>query len=201
MNSAARIIHAFQQAIAETGLEQRSASQISNIIGLGLTEAIEALFPGQSRALYADVSRFYRQYFLSSPVATSLFDGAEDTLQQLAEDGYLLAVATGKSRAGLNRELQNTGLERLFHSIRCADETRSKPNPQMLYEIMNELGIEPQQTLMLGDTEYDLNMANNAGTFSIGVSYGVHDTQRLLQCKPLDCLHRIDILPAWLRRI
>lgn len=114
------------------------------------------------------------------------------------EQGYLLAVATGKGRRGLDRVLQSTGFGGYFIETRCADETCSKPDPQMLREIMSVTGMESAQTLMIGDTEYDLEMANAAQTASLGVDYGVHSRDRLLSCGPLACLSSISELPDWL---
>ena len=104
----------------------------------------------------------------------------------LAAAGYLLAVATGKGRRGLDRALESTGLGSYFHATRCADETFSKPHPEMLHQIMDELGTRPGETLMIGDTEYDMLMASNAGTAALGVSYGVHEPERLLQHQARD---------------
>ncbi|MCW8881859.1 MAG: HAD-IA family hydrolase, partial [Sedimenticola sp.] len=121
-------------------------------------------------------------------------------LNRLAEQDYLLAVATGKGRPGLNKVLEETGLKPLFHSTRCADETFSKPHPEMLLQIMDELGVEPDNTLMIGDTEYDLQMAINAKTHSLAVSYGVHEVERLNQFNPLGCLDDIAELNGWLEQ-
>ena len=119
-------------------------------------------------------------------------------LLALAERGHYLAVATGKGRQGLNKAMQGTGLETIFHVTRCADETRSKPHPQMMEEIMTYVGIEPRSTLMVGDTEYDLHMAQNARANSLAVSYGVHEKDRLLACNPLHCVDNIQQLHQWL---
>ena len=118
---------------------------------------------------------------------------------ELHEAGHFLAVATGKGRQGLNKVLRQTGLEEFFHTTRCADECHSKPHPQMLHEIMDYVGVGADNALMIGDTEYDLQMATNAGVNSLAVSYGVHDKQRLVDCRPLDCLSSVEELHDWLR--
>ena len=199
MDSEAQIVAAMNAAIADLNLEPLPHRTISNIIGLGLHEAINTLLPGRDAQFYAQLTARYRQHFLFSEIAQApLFNGAEQTLRRLHADGFMLAVATGKGRQGLNRVLTDTGLTELFHASRCADETSSKPHPQMLLEIMEQLDVTADETLMIGDTEYDLQMARNAGVASIGVSYGVHDDERLLQLEPLVLLHDIATLPGWL---
>jgi phosphoglycolate phosphatase len=116
----------------------------------------------------------------------------------LSDRGYLLGVATGKSRRGLNASLERTGLTHRFHATRCADETFSKPHPEMLLQIMGELGVEGSETLMVGDTEYDMQMANSAGARALAVCHGVHDRERLLRHGPLDCLETLREMPRWL---
>jgi phosphoglycolate phosphatase len=198
MDSMARIIHAFQCAITDTGLATRHSAEIRHIIGLGLWEAVRALYPHTPDADLGRLIERYRYHYLTSTLPTPLFADAYDTLQGLAAQGYWLAVATGKSRRGLNQALQESALDTVFHSSRCAEETCSKPDPLMLREIMTELDISPAETLMIGDSEYDLNMARNAGTASLAVSYGVHSCAHLRTCAPLDCLYRLADLPAWL---
>jgi phosphoglycolate phosphatase len=199
MDSAPRIVASFQTAITELGLEKRSNAQIRHIIGLGLETAIATLFPGESPQHCVQLSERYRHHFLSNQaLATPLFPGVAETLHTLHAAGYWLAVATSKSRKGLNRALAESHLTSVFHSSRTADETCSKPNPQMLQEIMDELCILPTDTVMIGDTEYDLQMAQNAGTASVAVSYGVHDKALLLACNPLICINELPALSAWL---
>lgn len=199
MDSEARIVACIRAASADLQLETRTQAQIRNIIGLGLREAIFSLYPeGDDALLQAMVDR-YRYHFLSkNPTTSELFEGARETIEQLAEADYLLAVATGKGRQGLNKVLEETGLGVHFHATRCADETFSKPHPLMLEQIMDVLGVEPADTLMIGDTEYDMQLATNAGTAAVAVSYGVHDKARLLQHQPLHCLDAIDELTGWL---
>lgn len=200
MDSEARIVACIEAAIDDLRLEPREVASIRNIIGLGLTEAISTLYPGSDTALHRAMTERYRYHFLTAnPTASELFAGAEETVRALSEAGYLLAVATGKGRRGLDRVLEETGLGRYFHATRCADETFSKPHPQMLEELMDELGAQPGETLMIGDTEYDMQMAVNARTHALAVSYGVHEKERLLRHNPLHCLDAITELDAWLQ--
>jgi phosphoglycolate phosphatase len=199
MDSEARIVACLQGAIADLELPRQEVAALRNIIGLGLAEAIERLFPGSDAATQQALVERYRHHFLvADPTPSTLFEGAAEVLRGLADQGYLLAVATGKGRRGLDKVLEETGLGPLFHATRCADETLSKPHPQMLLELMELLGAEPQATLMIGDTEYDMEMARNARTHALAVSYGVHHPERLLRHDPLGCLERIADLPAWL---
>ncbi|MFA5627537.1 MAG: HAD-IA family hydrolase [Thiohalomonadaceae bacterium] len=199
MDSEARIVACLQGAIDDLAMPHREAHELRNIIGLGLAEATQALFPGCTTDTQEALVDRYRHHFLVSNQTTSqLFAGAGEVLHELAEQGYLLAVATGKGRRGLDKVLEETGLEPLFHATRCADETVSKPHPQMLFELMEHLGTSPQGTLMIGDTEYDMEMARNAKTHALAVSYGVHHPERLLRHAPLGCLDDIIELPGWL---
>ena len=199
MDSEARIVACMQAAIADLEMPFRSVDQIRNIIGLGLRESVVTLFNRLSDAKYRSLVDRYRYHFLVGDKTPSLlFDGVLLLLTQLLEKGHFLAVATGKGRQGLDKVLEETDLKTVFHATRCADESFSKPHPQMLLEIMDELGVEAKQTLMIGDTEYDLQMANNAGTAALAVSYGVHSKQRLLDCRPLSCVDTVAELSKWL---
>lgn len=199
VDSEAAIVTAMMNAITALGLAQRSHEDIRNIIGLGLSEAVNLLFPDMTPDRQQDLADSYRACYSNAAVnGTRLFPQTRETIRLLHEQGYLLAIATGKSRRGLDRSLKETGLEPYFHASRSADEAFSKPHPQMLEEIMDMLGILPHGTAMIGDSEYDLQMANNAGVAAIGVSYGVHDQERLLQYRPLICLQHINELYDWL---
>ena len=200
MDSEAKIVSSAIAATRDLAIPELAPERVRDIIGLGLKEATQVLFPGADDQLHASFIDRYRHHFLEADqTPMPLFDGVADTLEALLQDGYLLAVATGKSRRGLDRALEETGLSGHFTASRCADETRSKPDPQMLEQLMAELGAEPRETVMVGDTEYDLQMALNAGTYSVAVSYGVHARDRLLQFGPLTCLDRIGELTEWLR--
>ena len=199
MDSEARIVACVRAAVEDLGLEDPGDDRIRDIIGLGLTEAVTTLFPGSDEARVQRIALRYRHHFLgANQTPSTLFAGAVPVLETLASREYLLAVATGKGRQGLDQALAETGLGRLFHATRCADETFSKPHPQMLHELMDELGADPGETLMIGDTEYDMQMAVNAGTERLAVSYGVHAPERLLKHRPLGCLDSIGELVSWL---
>lgn len=199
MDSEAHIVHCMRRAIEDSGLPAKEDAAIRNIIGLGLSEALHALFPKGDGHLHETLTRRYRHHFLSGTHSPSeLFAGADETLGALSAKGYLLAVATGKGRHGLDHVLEQTGLKKFFHASRCVDEAPSKPHPQMLLDLMDALGVTPDATLMIGDTEYDIQMARSAGVPALGVSYGVHGRERLLQCGALGCLDAIHELPAWL---
>lgn len=199
MDSVARIVASLRASITDLDWAHREDDALRNIIGLGLQEAARSLYPDISAADYQRFVERYRHHFMfADPTPSELFPGAADTLRELERRGYLLAVATGKGRQGLNKVLRETGLQPLFHATRCADETTSKPHPQMLLEIMDELGVAATSTLMIGDTEYDLEMARNAGTPSLAVNYGVHERERLMRLEPLHCLSEIRELLSWL---
>ena len=202
MDSEARIVACMRSAIADVGCAPLPDAAIRNIIGLGLGEAIAELLPREPERIRVQVGECYRNRFLSGEREPSpLFHGARETLGQLADSGYLLAVATGKSRRGLDRAFDSTGLGTLFHASRCADEAFSKPHPEMLHQIMDQLGARPAETLMIGDTEYDMRMAANAGARGLGVSFGVHAPDRLLRHRALHCVDSLPEIPAWLQQV
>ncbi len=199
MDSEARIVGALRAAVRDTGLPAREDRELRDIIGLGLIEACAALYPEHGYDDYHRLASAYKDRFFSAAARPAqLFDGAVATLERLAAAGYLLAVATGKSRSGLDQALRETGLARLIDASRCADEAGSKPHPRMLLELLDELGVAAPRAVMVGDTEYDLAMARAAGTRAVAVSYGVHAPERLLAFGPLACLDAIAELPALL---
>jgi phosphoglycolate phosphatase len=198
MDSEYQIVSSLQAANQDLGLEYRDEEACRNIIGLGLREAVEALYPDSDEAFVQLYTERYRHYWFQVAGESRLFPGARETLEALHGEGYRLAVATGKGRAGLDKVLAATGLGELFAATRCADETLSKPHPRMLRELMAELDIPPGETLMVGDTEYDMAMARNAGAGPVAVSYGVHALERLQRHEPLACLDAIDELGPWL---
>lgn len=201
IDSEARIVNCMRASIQDLQLPARSDAQLRNVIGLGLQEALATLYPDDDPLIYQDLIERYRHHFLvADDTPSELFAGVGALLDTLSGRGHYLAIATGKGRVGLDKALGDTGLGDYFDFTRCADETRSKPHPQMLEEIMDRLGVTPEQTLMVGDTEYDMQMANNAGTAALAVSYGVHEKQRLLACEPLDCVDDISALHAWLTK-
>jgi phosphoglycolate phosphatase len=199
MDSVAKIVACTQAAARDLGLNVPEYDEAKQIIGLGLHEAMARLFNITAEDQVQTVAAQYRHHFLGDePTPEVMFDGAEQLLRELESQGYLMAVATGKSRRGLDHVLDKTGLHDLFHITRCADETFSKPHPQMLFDIMDFVGVDANQALMIGDTEYDMQMAGNAGADALGVTYGVHGRQYLLENGALDCIDEISHLRGWL---
>lgn len=198
MDSTSTIVKSIQAAARDLGLPIPRDEEASHVIGLGLHEAMQAAMPNIDPALYPKVVERYRFHFLTKDPELVLFDGVRDMLTELSQDGYFLAVATGKSRVGLNRALNAVGLLSLFDATRCADETFSKPHPAMLQELTRELGQDLKRTAMIGDTTHDLLMANNAGAAAIAVEYGAHPLDQLQSCKPLYSAQTVAQLHGWL---
>jgi phosphoglycolate phosphatase len=198
LDSTATIAASVQAAARDLDLPVPSDERARHIIGLGLIDAMRHVMPDLPEQRYMEVADRYRHHYLSRDHELLLFSGAADLVDTLARNGHRLAVATGKSRKGLNRAFAVSGLGPRFHASRCADECHSKPHPQMLEELMAELGVAPQATLMIGDTTHDLQMARNAGVASVGVSYGAHPRQALLDLEPLFCAEDVAQLAAWL---
>ena len=200
MDSEVKIVRCIRAAAADLGVVDPGAAAARRIIGLGLTEAMAALFPQADDNLRGHLTERYRTHFLElDQTETPLFPGVAEGLERLAAQGHRLAVATGKARRGLERVLGETGLGPLFVASRCADETRSKPDPRMLQELLAETGVDPGRALMVGDTTYDMRMACAAGVPGLGVVYGVHDRQELLQQGALACVASFPEVCAWIR--
>lgn len=197
MDSEAQIVTCLHAALADLGEEPMANDALRNIIGLGLREAIDTLVPGRSDDFHQAFVGAYRTHWFTSE-SSMLFDGARATLEIVRDNDYLLGVATGKARRGLDRVLNDTGLAAFFHATRCADEAPSKPHPQMLLDLMEALDVLPEETIMVGDTEYDMEMATNAGVAKIAVRSGVHSGERLERHAPLVCLDRIADMPGWM---
>ncbi len=197
MDSEAQIVSCLHAAIADLQIEPMEDDTVKNVIGLGLREAIDTLVPGRDDRFHQAFVDHYREHWFRSG-SSSLFEGVRESLQTLRQRNLVLGVATGKARRGLDKALGETGLDSFFDATRCADEAPSKPHPQMLLELMEILEVAPQQTVMVGDTEYDMEMATNAGAAKIAVSSGVHSAERLQQHSPLVTLNRIRDMPAWL---
>lgn len=199
MDSTGRIVSSLHAAICDTGAEPREDAALRDIIGLGLVEAVQALYPDAGGGFVGEFAEAYRRHFLDEdPTPSTLYPGVIEVIDRLEAEGFLLGVATGKARLGLERVLVETGLVGRFHATRCADETRSKPHPQMLEEVMDVTGVGPRESLVIGDSEYDMLMAGAAGVDRLGVSCGVHDAERLLACGALACLRDVRELPEWL---
>ena len=197
-DSTQMIVECIRQASAEAGLSVPEPAAASNIIGLGLREAIAVLFGSLSDSQYELLTARYRHHYFARDQQTLLFEGAAQAIGELEQQGFMLAVATGKGRNGLNRSLVDSGIAHHIHASRCADECLSKPHPQMLMEIMDELGVEAERTLMVGDTSYDLQMAGNAKVASLAVSYGAHALEDLLPHAPLAHFDQFTKLNQWL---
>lgn len=198
MDSTRKIVGAMEAAVAELGWPVRSADEIRNIIGLGLPEAIEYLFPDAPAAERQHLqTRYAHHYVAADQQPCEFFPGALATLDQLKARGHRLAVATGKSRRGMQRVLGQLDLHDYFHASRCADETRSKPHPQMLHELLAELRSSSAEAVMIGDTEYDMAMARSAGMARIAVGFGAHAVERLLPYEPALVLDNLQQLLGW----
>ena len=198
MDSTSAIVRCIQAAARDLGLPPPKDADAAHVIGLGLQEALLTAMPGLDPVQYPRIVERYRFHYLSQDHALTLFDGVREMLADLARQGYFLAVATGKSRVGLNRALNASGLLSLFHATRCADETFSKPHPAMLQELTRELGQDMRRTVMVGDTTHDLLMANNAGASGVAVQYGAHPNAALLACAPLYSAVNVPTLHQWL---
>lgn len=200
LDSAGAIVASMQAAAVDLGLSPPDEKTARQVIGLGLHDALSQALPGVPARDYPRIAERYRHHYLSQDHELSLFVGAQELVEELHESGCLLGVATGKSRLGLNRALEASGLKGFFHATRCADECSSKPAPDMLLEIMDELGVAPDQTLMIGDTTHDLQMAKNACVGALAVGYGAHPREALQTERPLGLFDELAQLTEWLRR-
>ena len=204
-DSAQLIADAMQGAIAALKLPPRSDQQIRELIGLSLEEGMRRLFPELDADEVMTLLAGYRRQWLSPTgggmAEPPLFAGAVAALEALQQAGYLLAVATGKSRLGLDRSFRHLGdLRALFVVTKTADETAAKPNPLMLVEILSELGIAAERALMIGDTEYDAAMASAINMPALGVACGVHDSARIRAAGAMAVISSVKELPEWLMR-
>ncbi|HEY8940440.1 MAG TPA: HAD-IA family hydrolase [Cellvibrio sp.] len=200
-DSKAKITTAMQLAAEDLGWVPLGDHLVHNIIGLGLPEAIQRLYPDVSAGDRQRLREAYAARFLMLDEArpSDFFPGVADTLRHLKEQGHTLTIATGKSRKGLDRIFGVLGLSDFFHATRCADETASKPDPLMLQELLSQFGADPEDAVMIGDTEYDMEMAKNIAMPRIAVSYGAHHVDRLHVYEPVLCLDRFDELLSWER--
>ena len=206
MDSADELVGVMQHAIQETGLPERTPAQIRELIGLGFHDVLARLFPDiETWRVRARLHRYrqiygqrYGQRYGLARGRTQLFVSVSDTLSVLQEQGFALAVATGKSRRGLDAAIAEAGIGRFFRVTRCADESAPKPAPDLVNDILLRSGTPPENTLVIGDTEYDMAMACAAGVDAVGVACGVHDGARLRRAGALDVLQSIAFLPDWL---
>lgn len=199
MDSLGSIVACAQHALRDAGLPELPDALIRGGIGLGLHDTVERLLPESDADLRREWVGLYRDLWIGTyqhrPVA---LDGALAAVAELETREYMLAVATGKGRRGLMRDLEDLGMAHHFLATRTVDEARSKPHPQMLLDLMDELGVRADRTLMVGDTTYDLDMARNARVDSVGVLTGGHDRETLSGSEPRVCLDRLSDLPSWL---
>lgn len=197
MDSEARIVTAMQQAFLAQGATVPHRCDVREIIGLDLEHAAAILGPELETSRIEAIVRDYRQgYARLHAIPTPLFEGAHTLLEQLVESGFMLAVATGKSRRGLDRAMEESEVAKLFATTRCGEESAPKPNPAMLRDILLDLDTSPHETLMVGDTEYDLLMAAAAQTYAAAATYGAHSRQRLLDLRPAIVLDALTDLPS-----
>lgn len=193
------IARCIQAAVRDVGGKEPTFEAASYVIGMGLMQALAHAAPDVPPELYPQLGDRYRHHYFAIQHEISLFDGVLPLLDELKSRGFLLTVATGKSRRGLDEALQSTVLAGVFDASRTADQTAGKPDPLMLNQLMAELGVPPERTLMIGDTTHDLQMALNAGCASVGVSYGAHEPSAFAALKPLTVSHSVAELRDWLK--
>lgn len=200
IDSIGRIVACTRETLRELELPVVADDRIRTAIGLGIREMVDRFLPGCSDQAFERIVAVYRRHWFETfSRHPALFAGVRETLGELVGRGYLLAVATAKSRKGLAQDLEGTGLASIFHATRTADEVHPKPNPAMLNEILDELGVRPAGALMIGDTVHDLQMAVNAGVAGLGVTCGSHSRSELEGVAALDYLEGVSQMPEWLR--
>lgn len=197
-DSTAIIVRCIQQAVLDVGGQKPTDTAASYVIGMALSQALAHAAPDVPPAKYPELGERYRFHYRIHQDDLSLFQGVLPLLSQLRERQHWLAVATGKSRRGLDEVLQSVELKGVFDATRTADETAGKPHPLMLQELMREFGVDPERTLMIGDTTHDLQMARNAGCASVGVSYGAHEIDAFHALGPVHIAHSVRDLHDWL---
>jgi phosphoglycolate phosphatase len=194
MNSTPTIVDCMQKACSDLDLQVPDDALASHVIGLGLNESLKIILPDLDSGDYPIVLERFRHYYLSQDHELILFHGIRELLEELKTKGHLLAVATGKPRHGLDRTLLNHRLEDFFHDTKTADQTRAKPHPLMLLELIERWKTPAHKVLMIGDTSHDLKMAKNAGVDAIAVSYGAHPKDELLLHEPMACVDNVSEL-------
>jgi phosphoglycolate phosphatase len=198
IDSASAIVDCICAAARDTGIPVPPRERAAHTIGLGLQDALRFAVPELPAERYADFVAHYRNHFLARQDSMQLFAGMRELLNELSRT-HLLAIATGKSRRGLDRALEAGDLRTFFTASRCADETNPKPHPAMLLELMDELNASKERTLMIGDTSHDLEMARAAGVDALAVTYGAHPEAGLRACAPLGCFSSVEELNEWLK--
>jgi len=197
-DSTAIITRCIQRAVRDVGGTVPTDREAAYVIGMGLMQALAHAAPDVPADKYPELGERYRFHYMAHQNDLSLFDGVLELLAELKGRHHWLAVATGKSRRGLDEVLQTVALKGMFNGSRTADETAGKPNPRMLHELMREFGVDPERTLMIGDTTHDLQMALNAGCPSVGVSYGAHEPEAFHALQPRHVAHSVRELHDWL---
>ncbi|MCI5067380.1 HAD-IA family hydrolase [Acidovorax sp.] len=197
-DSTAIIVRCIQAAVRDVGGTVPTDKEASYVIGMALTQALAHAAPDIPPAKYTELANRYRFHYIQHQDDLSLFEGVLPLLNDLRERGHLLAVATGKSRRGLDEALHSVQLKGVFDGSRTADQTAGKPHPLMLQELMAEFDVPPERLLMIGDTTHDLQMALNAGCASVGVSYGAHEPEVFHELRPLSIVHSVRELHDWL---
>jgi phosphoglycolate phosphatase len=199
IDSIGSIVACTEAALADAGVAAPSLAVLRGSIGLGLGDSFERFYPALAEEVRQTILDRYRQHWVETWHARhDPFPAAAATLERLSRAGTLLAVATAKSRRGLVRDFERTGLGAWFHASRTLDECPPKPSPAMLLELMDELGARPRETLMVGDTRWDLEMAKNAGVDGVAVLCGAQGEEELRACAPLACLPEVGALLGWL---
>lgn len=200
-DSTGTITRAMRQSALDVGWSPPEESEVHNIIGLGMAEALAELFPERAPDEYERIRDRYSANFLAADLAqpSSLFPAVMETLTRLRDRGHIVTVATGKSRQGMDRVLKAMRLQDFFHASRCADETASKPSPLMLHELLAQFRLSAEEAVMVGDTEYDMDMARRAHMARIAVSYGAHHIDRLRPFGPELCMDEFSQLMSWHR--
>ena len=199
IDSASTIADCIRDAARDLGLEVPERERASHVIGLGLHDALRIAVPGLPANRFPEFVESYRRHFLERKDRMQLFEGMRELLDALSKT-HQLAIATGKSRRGLDRDLDFHGLKAVFVASRCADETNPKPHPAMLLELMSELDVTVKQTLMIGDTSHDMDMARAAEVDAVAVTYGAHPDAGLRACLPLHCVPDVATLARWLKQ-
>jgi phosphoglycolate phosphatase len=199
-DSTAIITRCIQLAVRDVGGTVPTDEQAAYVIGMALMQALAHAAPDVPEEKYPELGARYRHHYMAHQNDISLFAGVLDMLADLKGRHHWLAVATGKSRRGLDEALHAAELRGVFDGSRTADETAGKPHPLMLQELMREFGVEPERTLMIGDTTHDLQMALNAGCASVGVSYGAHEPTAFHALQPRHVAHSVRELHDWLLR-
>jgi phosphoglycolate phosphatase len=200
VDSTGMIAECLQRACSDLGLDVPDERSARHVIGLGLVDALRMVAPALPAERYPELTNAYRTHFLRGDAAVPLFAGARELLEDLRAAGYMLAIATGKSRRGLERALEQHAVGGFFACTRCADEGQPKPHPDMLLHLMERLDVSPERTLMIGDTTHDLQLAANAGASAIAVSSGAHSAAELEATADVPVVASIAELRAWIER-